>query len=83
MERGPIELSEMLRTFNCGIGMLLIVNPNKLADIQNELAILKQPSVEIGTIEKINKIEYSGLLKIYKFFFSNRAQKASEHFNFT
>ena len=63
MEKGPIELSEMLRTFNCGIGMLLIVNPNKLADIQNELSILKQPSVEIGTIEKINKIEYSGLFK--------------------
>ncbi len=63
MEKGPVELHEMLQTFNCGIGMLLIVNPNKLADIQNELASLKQPSVEIGTIESNNKIEYSGLFK--------------------
>ena len=63
MEKGPIELPEMLRTFNCGVGMLLIVNPKNKTDIQNKLSSLNQPSVEIGTIEKNNRIEYSGHFK--------------------
>ena len=64
MEKGPIELPEMLRTFNCGVGMLLIVNPKDKANIQDKLLSLNQPSVEIGTIERNNGIEYLGHFKI-------------------
>ena len=64
MEKGPIELPEMLRTFNCGVGMLLIVNPKDKADIQDKLSSLNQPSVEIGTIERNNGIKYLGHFKI-------------------
>ncbi len=60
MKSGPVELPEMLRTFNCGLGMLLIVDPSETVAIQKELDDLSQPNVFIGTVKRNNKIEYQG-----------------------
>ena len=54
------ELPEMLRTFNCGIGMLLIIDPSSANAIQDELDKLNQEHVVIGRIKSNNKIEYLG-----------------------
>ena len=47
---GNIEDFEMLKTFNCGIGMILIVNPNETKDILIELKKLGENPSVIGKI---------------------------------
>jgi phosphoribosylformylglycinamidine cyclo-ligase len=51
-DEGNIQDSEMRRTFNCGIGMILIVDKNDVAQVKNKLAEFEQEALEIGTIEK-------------------------------
>ena len=47
---GNIQTSEMLRTFNCGIGMALIVSSDGLADVMAILAAEGETVIPIGTI---------------------------------
>jgi len=47
---GSIEDAEMLRTFNCGIGMALIVSPDGLADVMAMLAAANETVIPIGTL---------------------------------
>ena len=47
---GSIESEEMLRTFNCGIGMALIVSPDGLADVMAMLAANNETVIPIGTL---------------------------------
>jgi phosphoribosylformylglycinamidine cyclo-ligase len=47
---GNIQPNEMLRTFNCGIGMTLIVSPDGLADVMAILAAEGETVIPIGTI---------------------------------
>ena len=50
-EQGNIEATEMYRTFNCGIGMVAVVDA---ADADNTIALLKEQGIEasqIGIIE--------------------------------
>jgi phosphoribosylformylglycinamidine cyclo-ligase len=47
---GHMEPHEMLRTFNCGIGMTLIVAPDGLADVMAILAAEGETAIPIGTI---------------------------------
>ncbi|MCX8044099.1 MAG: phosphoribosylformylglycinamidine cyclo-ligase [Desulfobacterota bacterium] len=51
-ENGGISTSEMLRTFNNGIGMVLIVSPENEEEILLRLKALDQRAVTIGEIEK-------------------------------
>jgi phosphoribosylformylglycinamidine cyclo-ligase len=48
---GEIPESEMLRVFNCGLGMLLIVPPEQVEDIAERLRALGERSYRIGEIE--------------------------------
>ena len=48
---GNIEDIEMLKTFNCGIGMILVVNPNETNDILMELKKLGEDPSLIGKID--------------------------------
>ena len=48
---GNIEDIEMLKTFNCGIGMILVVNPNETNDILVELKKLGEDPSLIGKID--------------------------------
>jgi len=41
----------MLKTFNCGIGMILVVNPNETNDILVELKKLGEDPSLIGKID--------------------------------
>lgn len=51
-EHGGIKDEEMLRTFNNGIGMVLIVNHDDEEEIHLRLKALDQKAVTIGEIEK-------------------------------
>ena len=52
--KGNIDNKEMLKVFNCGIGMVLIVNNKDSENIMHELKKVKIISFPIGKI--INKI---------------------------
>jgi phosphoribosylformylglycinamidine cyclo-ligase len=54
-ERGKISEEEMLRTFNNGIGMILIVKPKDLEDILGRLRSLGEKAFAIGEIERADK----------------------------
>ena len=48
---GQIEPTEMARTFNCGIGMVAIVDPGQAEAVANALAAAEETVFEIGRIE--------------------------------
>jgi phosphoribosylformylglycinamidine cyclo-ligase len=60
---GNIEESEMLKTFNCGIGMILIVNPKETNNLLNKL---KELGEEPSLIGKIIHNENPETLVVYK-----------------
>jgi len=49
--QGNIEPGEMARTFNCGVGMALIVSPDYLSDVRQELEQAGETVLEVGRIE--------------------------------
>lgn len=49
--QGHIEPAEMARTFNCGIGMVLAVNADKVAGVQADLEAAGETVHVIGAIE--------------------------------
>ena len=49
-ETGGVETEEMLRTFNCGIGMVLIVEKAEVKAIKDTLCALGETVVPIGTV---------------------------------
>lgn len=51
---GGVESDEMARTFNCGIGMALIVAPNAVAQVTGILRSAGEPVHEVGRIEARN-----------------------------
>ena len=59
---GRIEGEEMLRTFNCGIGMALIVSPDGSADVMAMLAANNETVIPIGTLARRNgeTVTFSG-----------------------
>jgi phosphoribosylformylglycinamidine cyclo-ligase len=48
--RGNIEDSEMYRTFNMGIGMVLVVDPDRVAEVRERLAAGSEPYFQIGSV---------------------------------
>jgi len=48
--QGDIDTLDMLQTFNCGIGMVAIVSPDKAKDVQKELLKAGEKVIEIGKI---------------------------------
>ncbi|MBA7526205.1 Phosphoribosylformylglycinamidine cyclo-ligase [subsurface metagenome] len=55
-KEGKISDEEMYRTFNMGIGMALIVRPDKAEQIINELNQMNFPSYPIGRVERETKV---------------------------
>ena len=53
-EKGHVSQEEMLRTFNCGIGMIIIVPKSQTAEIMLQLDALGEKSYVLGEIEKRN-----------------------------
>ena len=54
-EKGEVSIAEMLRTFNNGIGMVLIVPHEEADDIMQMLHSMDFQSYAIGEIAKIKK----------------------------
>ncbi len=63
---GGIEQTEMLRTFNCGIGMVLIVKPDKADEISGLLEARGEQVVAIGevTVRDSQSVTYDNQLKL-------------------
>lgn len=51
-EWGHVEDHEMYRTFNMGIGMVLVVDPAQVATVKEQLASMGQKAYEIGRVVK-------------------------------
>lgn len=53
--KGNIDDMEMLKTFNCGIGMVAVVGENEAEQIENELIQQKEKVVRIGKLVEREK----------------------------
>ena len=53
MIKGDVPFDDMARTFNLGIGMILIVDKNNISDIDKYLKSIQEPYTIIGKV--INK----------------------------
>ncbi len=57
---GGISTEEMLRTFNCGIGLVLVVGRHHKEKLVERLRVLGERAVVIGTVERGRKgVEYT------------------------
>ncbi len=61
-EIGNIDLADYRRTFNLGIGMILVVSKRNLAKARGALARVQQPFFEIGSVVESNgpRVVYVG-----------------------
>ncbi|MEM9267564.1 MAG: AIR synthase-related protein, partial [Pseudomonadota bacterium] len=50
MDRGGLDASEMLRTFNCGIGMVLVVDPEAVDSVTEALTNAGETVHPLGRI---------------------------------
>ena len=62
-EKGGISELEMLRTFNCGIGMIVVADPKKADALSKALTADGETVVELGQLEKgDNSVSFDGKL---------------------
>ncbi len=62
-DAGPIEEAELLRTFNCGLGMLIVVAPSVVSGVTRLLAQHGETVTEVGQIvagTRGHAVEYLG-----------------------
>ena len=61
-DAGGIAEAEMLRTFNSGIGMVLVVAEDRAAALAAQLAQAGETVVRLGTVTEGDGVQYSGTL---------------------
>ncbi|MDQ0315722.1 phosphoribosylformylglycinamidine cyclo-ligase [Amorphus orientalis] len=62
-DTGPVEEAEMLRTFNCGIGMVAVVSAESAAAVTETLAAAGETVVDLGEIlDGDGEVAYTGAL---------------------
>jgi phosphoribosylformylglycinamidine cyclo-ligase len=57
---GNVDKFEMLKTFNCGIGMTIICSPSSEGEIFSLLEKLGEKPIVIGKVTSGSKVEYTG-----------------------
>jgi phosphoribosylformylglycinamidine cyclo-ligase len=50
---GPVEESEMLRTFNCGVGFVIVIAPGDAARASEALRAAGEAPFELGTVVRL------------------------------
>ena len=64
---GGVEAKEMLRTFNCGIGMIAVTAPADAPRVAEALAAAGLPPVRLGSIvpqDGAERVAYRGTLAL-------------------
>ncbi|WP_370283316.1 phosphoribosylformylglycinamidine cyclo-ligase [Pseudooceanicola sp.] len=61
-ETGGIETAEMLKTFNSGIGMVIVVAPDRADEIAALLEAEGETVARLGTVTECGKVTYTGAL---------------------
>jgi len=49
-KRGPVEIAEMRRTFNCGIGFVMIVPEREIEGVSETLRAAGESPIEMGRV---------------------------------
>ena len=62
MAQGNMSASEMLKTFNCGIGMTVLVDANSVDDVRAALVAAGETVVDLGRVTDTGQVEYTGTL---------------------
>jgi phosphoribosylaminoimidazole (AIR) synthetase len=50
MEKGNVPIDDMRRTFNLGIGLILIINENHLDNLKSHLNMFNEECIVIGDV---------------------------------
>jgi phosphoribosylformylglycinamidine cyclo-ligase len=61
-EQGGMDEKEMLKTFNCGMGMVLIVDPASVEDVRSALEAAGETVVALGQVTGTGDVRYTGSL---------------------
>ena len=61
-EQGGLSQAEMLKTFNCGIGMVLVVAPEAQVQITAMLKEMDEDVIELGRVTDHPGVQYQGTL---------------------
>ncbi|QFS83224.1 Phosphoribosylformylglycinamidine cyclo-ligase [Roseivivax sp. THAF40] len=59
-EQGALDAAEMLKTFNCGIGMVMVVTPDRALRIVEELSAAGEEVCVIGQVGGAPGVRYAG-----------------------
>lgn len=59
--RGEIPPEEMLRTFNCGLGMILVVSPSRAEEAVRRLVDMGERAWIVGEVTRTDRVEVVGL----------------------
>ena len=58
-EAGQLSFREMMRTFNCGLGMVMIVNPEDTEEVLSRLRVMGETAYHVGEVASREENEES------------------------
>ena len=61
-QEGGVADAEMLKTFNCGIGMVLVCDPDRAEALQSLLREAGEDVVQLGAVTQDAGVRFSGTL---------------------